>query len=206
MTNPSRLSHAAATAALGLLAALAVPAAADASMPRRTAGARAAGAVAAPQRAALVIPTKRSIALARARTWLTAWRGGPVPYNQGHYLDGWRTDCSGYISMAWNLRDGRGRQLNYNTDGMLRGGTGYPGPVVHPIAWNDLRPADAIGFLGAGSAGDAGHVMLFDKWGNAAHTAYWVYEQSGDGGTHHRAHPVGYNHYKPYRYNRILEG
>ncbi len=201
----NRLPHAAAAAVLALPVTVAVPAAAAAGAPARAGVIRGASA-AAPRRAALLIPTKRSVALARARTWLTAWHGGPVPYSQTRYLNGWRTDCSGYVSMAWNLRDGHGRPLNYNTDSMLRGGAGLPGPVVHPISWKDLRPADAIGFLGAGSAGDAGHVMLFEKWANAAHTAYWVYEQAGDGGTHHRTHPVGYNHYKPYRYNRILEG
>lgn len=156
--------------------------------------------------AAPMIPTRRSVAIARARTWLTAWHGGPVPYSQSRYLGGWRTDCSGYVSMAWNLQTAGGAPLNYNTDSMLRGGPGFPGPVVHPIGWGDLRAGDAIGFLGAGSAGDAGHVMLFERWADPAHTTYWVYEQAGDGGTHHRTHRVSYNHYRPYRYNRILEG
>jgi hypothetical protein len=65
---------------------------------------------------ALVIPTKRSETLARAHTWLTAWHGGPVPYSQSRYLNGWRTNCSGYVSMAWNLQNASGRPLNYNTD------------------------------------------------------------------------------------------
>jgi hypothetical protein len=197
--------------ALGVMAALATavspttPAGANGPLPSPAGiGRRQDAAAAAP--AAAMIPTKRSVAIARARTWLTAWHGGPVPYSQTQYLGGWRTDCSGYVSMAWNLRNANGTPLNHNTDSMLRGGYGTPGPVVHPIAWGDLRPADAIGFLGAGSIGDAGHVMLFEQWANSAHTAYWVFEQAGDGGTHHRVHPITYNHYKPYRYNKILEG
>ena len=153
--------------------------------------------------------SKRSVVIGRAQTWLRAHNGGPVPYSQSAYLNGWRTDCSGYVSMAWNLRTGAsptGKPINHNTDSLLRGGYGTPGPVVKPISWDQIKAGDAIGFLGAGSIGDAGHVMLFEKWTSAAHSAYWVYEQAGDGGTHHRTHPVSYNHYKPYRYNSILEG
>lgn len=155
------------------------------------------------------IASKRSVVIARAQTWLTAHNGGPVPYSQTTYLNGWRTDCSGYVSMAWNLRTGaspNGKPINHNTDSMLRGGYGTPGPVVKPISWSQLKAGDAIGFLGAGSIGDAGHVMLFERWADSAHTSYWVYEQAGDGGTHHRTHPVSYNNYKPYRYDLIQEG
>ena len=35
--------------------------------------------------------------LARAESWLHP----PVPYSQTAFRDGYRTDCSGYVSMAW---------------------------------------------------------------------------------------------------------
>jgi hypothetical protein len=38
----------------------------------------------------------RAQILARAQTWVDA----KVPYSQSAYRDGYRTDCSGYVSMA----------------------------------------------------------------------------------------------------------
>src|SRR5689334_1088559 len=37
--------------------------------------------------------------LQRGFTWLDAH----VPYNQGSQYQGYRTDCSGFVSMAWQL-------------------------------------------------------------------------------------------------------
>jgi hypothetical protein len=38
----------------------------------------------------------------------------------------------------------------------------------------------------------AGHVVIFDHWTDATMTTYVGFEQSGDGGTHHRAIPYPY--------------
>jgi hypothetical protein len=113
--------------------------------------------------------------LGRAATWLTAWGGGPVPYlsssDPGTWLDGYRRDCSGYASMA----------------------LGLPGPGLDsaalaaasaPIARSALRAGD---LLINPAPGAAGHVVIFDHWANTAMTSYLGYEQSSDGGTHHRA-------------------
>lgn len=35
--------------------------------------------------------------ITNAKTWLNP----PVPYSQTAYHNGYRTDCSGYVSMAW---------------------------------------------------------------------------------------------------------
>jgi hypothetical protein len=35
--------------------------------------------------------------IANAKTWLNP----AVPYSQSAYHNGYRTDCSGYVSMAW---------------------------------------------------------------------------------------------------------
>ncbi|WP_344870291.1 hypothetical protein [Allokutzneria multivorans] len=150
--------------------------------------------------------TTRAAAIARARTWLTANGGRPIPYSMSKYYQGWRTDCSGYSSMVWNVRTASGAAVNHNTDSMLRGGYGTPGAVVKAISWDQIRQGDAIGKLGAGSLGSAGHVMIFDKWANAAKTSYWVYEQaSSSGGTAHRTHAKSYNGYKPYAYTNFSD-
>ncbi len=37
--------------------------------------------------------------IANAQTWLNP----SIPYSQSDYYAGYRTDCSGYVSMAWQL-------------------------------------------------------------------------------------------------------
>jgi hypothetical protein len=123
--------------------------------------------------------------LARAATWLTAWHGGPVPYSMStdsaSWFSGYRRDCSGYASMALGL-PGPG----LNTAGLAARAT--------PIPKTDLAPGD---LLINPAPGGAGHVVVFERWVDASQTSYLGYEQSGDGGTHHRAIPYPYfgDHY-----------
>src|SRR5690606_37341025 len=42
----------------------------------------------------------RNTVIKRAKTWLTAVDGHQVPYSQSKTFKGYRTDCSGYVSMA----------------------------------------------------------------------------------------------------------
>jgi hypothetical protein len=130
-------------------------------------------------------PTPRNACdsvLARARTWLTAWNGGPVPYlvsnDPADLLGGYRRDCSGYVSMA----------------------LGLPGPGLdtsdlavrsHPLLKGDLRPGD---LLINPAPGGAGHVVIFERWTDATMTSYMGYEQAGDTGTIHRQIPYPYFH------------
>jgi hypothetical protein len=118
--------------------------------------------------------------LARAATWLTAWNGGPVPYSMStdpaSFFQGYRRDCSGYASMALGL-PGPG----LNTAGLAARAT--------PITKADLKPGD---LLINPAPGGAGHVVIFDHWTDATLTHYLAYEQSGDGGTHHRVLPYPY--------------
>jgi hypothetical protein len=118
--------------------------------------------------------------LARAATWLTAWNGGPVPYSMSidpaAWFGGYRRDCSGYASMALGL-PGPG----LNTSGLAARAT--------PIQKTDLRPGD---LLINPAPGGAGHVVIFDHWTDTAMTNFMAYEQSGDGGAHHRVLPYPY--------------
>ncbi|NUR59201.1 MAG: C40 family peptidase [Catenulispora sp.] len=141
----------------------------------------------------------RQTVIARAKGWLTADHGHHVPYSMSASFHGWRTDCSGYVSMAWNAKHSGG---GYSTETL-------PG-ISHSISWKQLRPGDIIGYMGPGSAGGAGHVMIFAGWANASHTEYTVYEQAHSaGGTAHRNHPVSYRGdspgpYKPRAGNDII--
>jgi hypothetical protein len=134
----------------------------------------------------------RTAVLARAEVWLTAWDGGPVPYlsstDPTSWYNGYRRDCSGYASMALGL-PGPG----LDTAGLAAGST--------PIQKTDLRAGDLL--INPAPA-EAGHVVIFDHWTDATMTSYVGYEQSGDGGTHHRVirYPYfdGYQGTSPYRF------
>jgi hypothetical protein len=121
-------------------------------------------------------------ALARAESWVLAG----VPYSMAATHDGYRTDCSGFVSMAWGLSE----SLSTVT---------LP-DVCRPITATVLRAGDVLLNTAPGSAG---HVVLFDRWANPAHTAYVGYEQS-PGVTKHHVIPYpyfsGHGHFAPYRH------
>ncbi len=133
--------------------------------------------------------------IGRAQTWLHAKHGGGVPYSMSRTFQGYRTDCSGYVSLAFGWA-----MPGYVTSEMAQRS------VTTPITKDQLVQADLLINPGIGPAG---HAVIFDHWADPAHTSYWGYEQSGDGGTHYRQIPYPYfDGYpmSPYRYNRLIIG
>lgn len=99
----------------------------------------------------------RAEVLKRAKYW---WEK-KVPYNQTKYYRDvnngkkYRTDCSGFVSMAWKLTSSL---------------TTYTLPnVSKPISWSALKPGDIVL--------SNGHVKLFEKWADSGKTVMWIYEQ-----------------------------
>ena len=96
--------------------------------------------------------------LSRAQRWVDL----AVPYSQNQsdaYSDGtggkYRPDCSGYVAMAWHLaKKGDGWDFNTNDFGATS--------LKSYIAYDDLLEGDAI--LGV----SYGHIVLFDRWVDAA--------------------------------------
>lgn len=95
-----------------------------------------------------------------------------IGYDQSKTHDGYRTDGSGYASMALGLP--------------------APGPNSTDLAWGgycrrirpaQLRPGDLI--INASGIATTRQVAVFEKWANSAHTAYWVYQQRRVYGTDH---------------------
>lgn len=105
----------------------------------------------------------------------TMWKPGTVPYSQERIepATGYRQDCSGFASMCWNLP--RGYYGGLNTVTLATGG------YMHEIDPSDLKPGDAVGICGPGSAGDDGHIVIFERWANddPDDNYYWMYEQAG---------------------------
>lgn len=97
----------------------------------------------------------RAQVIQRANSWVKQ----RVPYSQSGYYRGYRRDCSGMVSMAWNLK----RSLTSRT----------LASVARHVPKSRLRPGDAIH--------TSGHVAIFGGWANRAHTKYVALEQSGRG-------------------------
>ncbi|MFF3072853.1 VCBS repeat-containing protein, partial [Kitasatospora sp. NPDC057936] len=135
----------------------------------------------------------RSEVLARAQSWV----GLGLPYSWDATHDGYRQDCSGYASMAWRL----------GTPG-LDTTSFIPGGVASKIEKSQLKPGDA---LLNDAAGKDGHIVLFDRWADDAHSSYVGYEFSGSG-VHHRTIPYPYfpdyirgNGYVPVHNNSVVD-
>ncbi|NNG35336.1 hypothetical protein [Nakamurella aerolata] len=102
------------------------------------------------------------------------WVNQNIPYSMDTnvtYPDpqgkGYRPDCSGFVSMAWRLPSALS--------------TVSLGSVATRIEWEDLQPGDAVGTIGPGTGGAAGHVVLFLRWANAEHTRFVTLEERGGG-------------------------
>ncbi|MEV6264236.1 VCBS repeat-containing protein [Streptomyces sp. NPDC051784] len=130
----------------------------------------------------------RSEVIQRAKSWV----GQGLDYSWTNYHDGYRMDCSGYVSMAWRLSS------SLTTDTFAGAG------VTTSISKADLKPGDAL--LNDASLAN-GHVVLFGKWVDSARTSYMGYEFTGSG-VHYRQIPYpyysGYGTFVPVR-NKSVE-
>lgn len=148
-------------------------------------------------------PITRNEVISRARFWL---ENRNIHYHQDQFMKNqignfYRTDCSGFVSMALAIRD------NPNT-------VSFPQHLT-AIRAEDLKPGDVLGVLGEGTGGDNGHITLFIKWDDANHTTVTTWEHGGDPDYPHEehhtlsdwSHPVGdgFAPYKPYKYDKIVD-
>jgi hypothetical protein len=137
--------------------------------------------------------TTRSQMLTRAQSWLSVG----IPYSQSRcyrneYGD-YRTDCSGFVSMAWGVG---GSGSDYWTGNFLR--------ISHTISRADLQPGDAL-LRHTGNANED-HVALFVRWADGAHTQPVVIEQTGSEDTVQDTWSQSYaGLYTPVRYDHVAD-
>lgn len=136
--------------------------------------------------------TTRADIIDRAKAWVTA----QVPYSMAKYWsDGYRQDCSGYVSMAWNLAG------NEWTGSLAAYGT--------RIAREDLQPGDILLFHNPADPAKGSHVTIFGGWTDPTHTHYTAYEQTKPH-TRMRTTPMAYwsnsGSYVAYRYKGLSSG
>ncbi|GAA4082557.1 peptidoglycan-binding protein [Streptomyces shaanxiensis] len=136
--------------------------------------------------------TSRAEIIRRAKKWVAA----KVPYSMSRYWsDGYRQDCSGFVSMAWNLPG------NEWTGSLDQYGVRIPR--------EDLQPGDILLFHNPANPQNGSHVVIFGGWTDYTRTHYVAYEST-------RPHarrlitPYAYwNHsdrYLAYRYKGLKSG
>jgi len=126
----------------------------------------------------------RSTMQKRAQVWVDH----RVPYNQGGQYGGYRTDCSGYVSMAWETA-----KPGYTTFTLPH--------IAHPISKASLQPGDVL-------LCTTEHVLIFDGWSGGGKTHFMAFEETRPGeGTVKRVTPYPYWYntgcFKPYRFNQV---
>ncbi|MFF1839852.1 peptidoglycan-binding protein [Streptomyces sp. NPDC058231] len=134
-------------------------------------------------------PTTRTDIINRAKGWVSA----KVPYSMEKYWsDGYRQDCSGYVSMAWNLK---GNEW-----------TGSLAEYGDQVEREELQPGDILLFHNRADPTNGSHVTIFGGWTDYTHTHYTAYEQTP---AHARKQttPMAYwtnsDKYVPYRYKGL---
>ncbi|MFE2494916.1 peptidoglycan-binding protein [Streptomyces scopuliridis] len=135
--------------------------------------------------------TTRADIINRAKRWVQA----QVPYSMEKYWsDGYRQDCSGYVSMAWNLSDNEW--------------TGSLADFGVRISQDELEPGDMLLFHNPADPNKGSHVTLFGGWTDYTHSYYVAYEQTKPY-ARTQSTPVGYwsnsDRYVPYRYKGLAE-
>ncbi|MGW0337885.1 peptidoglycan-binding protein [Streptomyces sp. NPDC003011] len=146
----------------------------------------------APAAPGTVSAITRADIIKRAKTWIAA----KVPYSMSAYWsDGYRQDCSGFVSMAWNLP---GNEW-----------TGSLGQYGVRITKDDLQPGDILLFHNPSDPEKGSHVVIFGGWTDYTHTYYTAYEQTRPH-TRSQATPYAYwsnsDRYLAYRYKGLAGG
>ncbi|MBL1080463.1 peptidoglycan-binding protein [Streptomyces actinomycinicus] len=135
--------------------------------------------------------TTRTEIINRAKVWVTA----QVPYSMyAYWSDGYRQDCSGYVSMAWGLP---GNEW-----------TGSLGQFGVKITKGELQPGDILLYHNPDNPEKGSHVVIFGGWTDYTHTYYTAYEQTPP---HARRQTTPYPYwshtdkYVPYRYKGVTK-
>ncbi|MEU5161048.1 peptidoglycan-binding protein [Streptomyces sp. NPDC020875] len=137
----------------------------------------------------VIPPTTRAEIIERAEKWVQA----KVPYSMSKYwTDGYRQDCSGYVSMVWGLT------TNEWTGSLAQFGTEIPR--------EELRPGDILLFHNPSNPHSGSHVTIFGAWTDQTHAEYTAYEQTKPA-TRRQTTPMAYwnnsSKYVAYRYKGV---
>ncbi|MBO1416756.1 peptidoglycan-binding protein, partial [Streptomyces sp. FH025] len=138
------------------------------------------------------VPVTRAQIIQRAQGWVDQG----VPYSMNRYWsDGYRQDCSGFVSMAWGLGSSQTTWTLPN--------------FAERISKNDLQPGDVLIYNNPSNPQAGSHVTIFGGWTDSSRTRYVSYEQTSPN-TVKRSTPYAYwnnsGAYVPYRYTGLSGG
>lgn len=114
----------------------------------------------------------RAEIIARAKSWVFE----KVPYGSfdnnpnNDYYDGYRADCSGFVSHAWKLKQG-GAKFSATTVSLSQ--------FANDITYGELMPGDAINNK---RPSEIGHVVIFLLWLDKDHNRFVALEENGSHG------------------------
>ncbi|MEV0225320.1 peptidoglycan-binding protein [Streptomyces sp. NPDC050704] len=136
--------------------------------------------------------TTRAEIIRRAKEWVAE----QVPYSMSAYWsDGYRQDCSGFVSMAWNL-----------------GGNEWTGSLDKygvRIPRDQLQPGDILLFHNPADPEKGSHVVIFGGWTDYTQSHYLAYEEARPH-ARKQATPYAYwsysDRYVAYRYKGLTSG
>ncbi|MEU6541801.1 peptidoglycan-binding protein [Streptomyces sp. NPDC046859] len=136
--------------------------------------------------------TTRTEIINRAKKWVAA----KVPYSMYKFWsDGYRQDCSGFVSMAWSLPG------NEWTGSLAQYGV--------RIKKEDLEPGDILLFHNPADPQKGSHVVIFGGWTDHTHSSYVAYE-SAPPHARRQTTPYAYwshsDSYVAYRYKGLVKG
>ena len=171
-----------------------VPAGDEPSTPQgRQAPLHGPGGVAAAPAAVTETPAiTRTEIINRAKKWVAA----KVPYSMSKFWsDGYRQDCSGFVSMAWSLPG------NEWTGSLAQYGV--------RIEKEDLQPGDILLFHNRVNPQKGSHVVIFGGWTDHTHSSYFAYESTPPL-ARRQATPYAYwthsDRYVAYRHKGLVKG
>lgn len=136
----------------------------------------------------------RDTVLQRAALWVKA----PVPYSMSRYewdanQRNYRTDCSGFVSLAWHLPTSRTTSTLPDVSTAIKG--------------TDLKPGDIMNVKAGVQGRSVGHVRMFIRWTDSSKTRMVMWEQ-----TPSQTRQATYSYaamydegYRPMRYNKITD-
>lgn len=122
----------------------------------------------------------------------------------GFHSSGYRTTPAGYVSMCWDI------PLNApHSNGGMSTVTLLTDGWAYEIEPHELKPGDAIGYLGIDSIdADGGFVVIFEKWlsdNPDLRTALtWEFHRGVSPGPDQRARPVDWR-WHAYRFRDIVD-
>ncbi|MFI0912481.1 carbohydrate binding domain-containing protein [Streptomyces abikoensis] len=143
-------------------------------------------------------PISRWEVIQRAKTWTDAH----VPYkstdDSRYFKDGYRRDCSGFVSMAWHLITEGGGPATWQLP-----------KVADRISKDQLATGDVLLMLPP-APDEPGHAVIFIAWTNAEHTRYEGMEEAGAtvkaAVQRELSYPYsGGGDYRPYHYKEITD-